>query len=106
MNFKIDRWEISKREEVIVLQTAEVINSAPAWVKFKVIGSADKQTSNPEHNHFLSVQRADGVAAMLINKYGVDPSRLTVEYHGGVDYMYFQDPQCSRSVVITVDNSK
>lgn len=106
VNFKIDRWEISKREEVIVLQTAEVINSAPAWVKFKVIGSADKQTSNPDHNHFLSVQRADGVAAMLINKYGVDPSRLTVEYHGGVDYMYFQDPQCSRSVVITVDNGK
>ncbi|MCQ2076881.1 MAG: OmpA family protein [Bacteroidaceae bacterium] len=100
VNFVIDRWEISNREEIIIQHAAEYINSAPAGQKFDVMGYADVQTATPDHNEMLSRNRANNVAKMLVEKYKVDPSRLNITWVGGHDYLYFEDPQCTRSVII------
>lgn len=100
VNFAIDKWEISNREKVIVKSIAETINSRPGTV-FSLDGYADKQTSNPKHNQYLSERRVMAVYDMLVNEFGVNPEQLTKTAHGGVDYLFFNDAQCSRSVIVT-----
>ena len=38
---------------------------------------------------------------MLINQYGVPAKQLVKDSKGGVDYIYMNDEQLSRSVIIT-----
>lgn len=99
VNFKINKWDISKAEKVNILAAAEYIKSCPEQ-KFIIHGYADKQTATPDHNKKLSTNRADAVRNMLVNEFGVNPEQLLIEYHGGVDYMFFDEAQCSRSVII------
>lgn len=101
VNFSINRWNVSSREKVNVLYAANIIKAHPE-LKFNVQGYADKQTATPKYNQFLSEQRAKSVADMLVKDFGVNPDQLTVAGCGGVDYMFFDDAQCSRSVIISV----
>jgi len=103
INFVVDRWELSNREKVAIMLASEVMKEHPD-VKFLISGFADKQTSNPEHNKMLSENRAEAVFNCLVNEFGINPDQLRKADFGGVDYMYFDDKQCSRSVLITVDN--
>lgn len=100
VNFVIDRWEIVKSEKVNILAASDYIKSHPGQ-KFAVCGYADVQTANAKHNEMLSDKRAEAVYNVLVNEFGVNPEQLEVEHFGGVDYMFFQDAQCSRSVIIT-----
>ena len=52
-------------------------------------------------NAQLAQGRAQNVYDILINQYGVAPSQLVKDSKGGVDYMYFNDEQLSRSVIIS-----
>ncbi len=106
VNFVIDKWDISHREEIIIKHAAEFINTAPKDQKFEVIGYADVQTATPEHNMFLSKNRAEIVTKMLVEKYNVDRNRLNVLWVGGHDYLYFDDPQCTRSCIIRAVGSE
>ena len=99
VNFVIDRWEISNREKVSIMLAAEVMKALPE-TKFSVIGYADMQTSYPEHNKMLSENRAAAVKKVLVEEFGIPESQLLVNDEGGVDYMFYFDPQCSRSVMI------
>lgn len=98
--FKIDKWEITNNERVDIMAAADYIKSCPRET-FVVRGYADKQTATPKHNEMLSRNRADAVRDCLVNEFGVDPTQLEVDYFGGVDYMFFSDEACSRSVIIS-----
>ncbi|MCQ2181830.1 MAG: OmpA family protein [Bacteroidales bacterium] len=100
INFVIDTWKISNREKVAIMLAAEVIKEHPD-AKFLVAGYADKQTATPAHNKMLSNNRANAVYNCLVNEFGVNPEQLDKVDYGGVDYMFFEDKQCSRSVLIT-----
>jgi len=99
VNFVIDRWGISNREKINVLFASEFIKEHPD-TKFNIMGYADKQTANPKHNQMLSEKRCEAVYNMLVNEFGVNPEQLEITANGGVDYMFFGDKQCSRSVEI------
>ena len=45
--------------------------------------------------------RAQNVYDILVNQFGVPASQLVKDSKGGVDYMYFNDEQMSRSVIIS-----
>jgi len=100
VNFVIDKWELSNREKVAILLAADVIKEHPD-VKFLISGFADKQTASPAHNKKLSENRANAVYNCLVKEFGVNPDQLQKADYGGVDYMYFNDKQCSRAVLIT-----
>jgi len=100
INFVIDTWDISNREKVNILFAADVMKQYPD-TKFLIAGYADKQTATPEHNKMLSENRAAAVYDVLVNEFGVNPDQLQKADFGGVDYMFFHDEQCSRSVLIT-----
>ena len=99
INFVIDKWEIVKREMINLQSVSELIKSTPS-VKYLICGYADKQTATPEHNVMLSKNRVEAVYNALVNELGVDPAQLVTDYKGGVDYMFYNQPEFSRCVMI------
>ena len=100
INFIIDRWDILRREHINLQSVADVIKSTPN-TKYLLVGYADKQTSYPAHNLFLSENRVKAVYNVLVNELGVNPDQLVTDFKGGVDYMFFNEKEFSRCVMIT-----
>jgi len=99
INFVVDKWDISKREMINLQSVSELIKSTPS-VKYLVCGYADKQTATPEHNLMLSENRANAVYDVLVNQFGVPASQLVKDFKGGVDYMFYDEKELSRCVMI------
>ena len=99
INFVVDKWDISKRELINLQSIADLIKSTP-HTKYLVCGYADKQTATPDHNLMLSENRANAVYDTLVNQFGVPASQLVMDYKGGVDYMFYNEKELSRCVMI------
>ena len=100
VNFDINKTDVVNREMFNLNSVAEMIKATPGK-KYAVVGYADKQTGSNERNAQLAEQRAKNVYDVLINKYGIPASRLVLDSKGGVDYLYKDDAQVSRSVLIS-----
>ena len=100
VNFVINTTDVVNREQVNLETIAKMIKAAPGK-KFNVIGYADNTTGTPEKNAQLAQSRAQNVYDLLVNQYGVSRDSLVLDSKGGVDNMYLNDPQLSRSVVIS-----
>ena len=100
VNFDINKTDVVNREMFNLNSVAEMIKATPGK-KYAVVGYADKQTGTSERNAQLAQQRAKNVYDTLIKKYGVPASSLVLDSKGGVDYMYQNDAQVSRSVLIS-----
>ena len=79
---------------------ADLIKSTPD-VRYLICGYADKQTATPEHNRMLSENRSKAVFDALVNVFGVNPDQLVRDFKGGVDYMFYNEKELSRCVMIT-----
>ena len=99
INFVVDKWDISKRELINLQSIADLIKSTPN-TKYLVCGYADKQTATPDHNMMLSENRANAVYDVLVNQFGVPASQLVKDFKGGVDYMFYDEKELSRCVMI------
>jgi TonB-linked SusC/RagA family outer membrane protein len=100
VNFVIDNTEVVNREKVNLQTVADMIKSTPGK-KYNVVGYADKQTGTAERNTLLAKDRAQNVYDILVKQYGVPASSLVLDSKGGVDYMYMNYAQLSRSVIIS-----
>jgi outer membrane protein OmpA-like peptidoglycan-associated protein len=100
VNFNINETNVQDREKVNLQYVAEMIKTVPGK-KFSVVGYADKQTGSAERNAVLAQQRAKNVYDVLTQMYGVSADQLTLDAKGGVDTMFLNDPQLSRSVIIS-----
>ncbi len=100
VNFNIGQSTVENRDKVNLESVAQMIKSTPEK-KYTIYGYADKQTGSEERNVQLAQERMKNVYDMLVNQYGVDSSQLVREAKGGVDVMYLNDPQLSRSVLIS-----
>ena len=98
--FQIDRWDISNKEKVNLHAYADAMKGLPGQ-RYLICGYADKQTATPAHNLMLSENRAHAVFNFLVNECGVDPATLVIDYKGGVDYMFYDEKELSRCVLIT-----
>ena len=100
VNFVVNTTDVVNREKVNLETVAAMIKATPEK-KYSVIGYADKQTGTPEINAQLASGRAQNVYDILVKQYGVPASQLVKDSKGGVDYMYMNDEQLSRSVIIS-----
>lgn len=100
VNFTIGQSDVVNREKVNLETVATMIKATPDK-KYSVYGYADKQTGSAERNAQLAQERSLNVYDILTKQYGVPASQLVREAKGGVDVMYLDDPQLSRSVVIS-----
>lgn len=80
VNFATDQKDVSDAEQVKIKAIANIMKSNTD-LKLNVVGFCD-QTGTPEYNNKLSKQRAEKVKDILVNKYGIDEGRLTVEGKG------------------------
>lgn len=78
---------------------AEVIKKSDANTVYTITGYADKGTGSKKINERLSKERAQAVYDCLVKEFGVSESQLRIDYKGGVDNMFYDDPRLSRAVI-------
>ena len=100
VNFVIDKVKVVNREKVNLKVVAEMIKATPEQ-KYLICGYADKYTGSVKRNVWLAENRAKNVFKVLTEEFGVSADQLVLDDKGGVDNMYYDDPQLSRSAIIT-----
>ena len=102
VRFALNKSELSGEACVTLTNLAKLLNAVDTKIVYKISGYADQQTGSSARNQVLSEERAQAVYDFLVKEQGVDPAKLTVEAHGGVDTMYYNDNRLSRAVILTL----
>ncbi|MFV0469967.1 MAG: OmpA family protein [Dysgonomonas sp.] len=79
--FRIDKSIIDANEWAKIDKAANYLNRHPE-ANVVVTGYADKQTAYPSYNLKLSERRSKTVAKALIEKYGINPLRVSINWEG------------------------
>ena len=98
ITFPIGKSVLSKDARVNLNFHAKNIKNN-SKVVYTIIGYADKGTGSKALNERLSKERAEAVYECLVKEFEVQASQLKVEYEGGVDNMFYDDPRLSRAVI-------
>ncbi len=99
VTFKINKWKLNNESRVNLGMLAEIIKTGDHDAKYVITGYADRGTGSAKGNERLSQKRAEAVYDCLVNEFGVSPSQLTIDYKGGVENMFYDDPRLSRAVI-------
>ena len=99
--FLIGKSEIRSSEESKVEDVVCLLEASPQTM-VTVTGYADKETGSAERNMQLSKERAENVAAALIDA-GIDPERITVLYKGSSETP-FDSQEENRVAICVVDD--
>lgn len=99
VTFKIGKSTLARRDRAVLGMLAEVIKNSDESIVYTITGYADAGTGSPEINERLSRERAEAVYDCLVNEYGVDAAKLKVDYKGGVENMFYDDPELSRAAI-------
>lgn len=102
ITFRINRWDLSNKDRVNLGFLADALKANPD-MKFKVIGYADAGTGTPSRNAFLAKVRANVIYNCLTQEFGVPEGQLVLDPQGGVANMHYDDPRCSRAVLLKVN---
>ena len=97
VTFPIGKSTLTKEARVNIGLLAEILKAK--GIKFTVSGYADAGTGNKKLNEKLSHDRAQAVYDCLTKEFGVPASQLEIDYKGGVDNMFYDDPALSRAVI-------
>lgn len=100
VNFVIDKVKVVNREKVNLKTVADMMKATPEQ-KYLICGYADKYTGSVKRNVWLAEHRAKNVFKVLTEEFGVPADQLVLDDKGGVDNMYYDDPQLSRSAIIS-----
>ena len=101
VTFAINKIDLTNVARANLGMLAEVIKAGESDIVYTITGYADSGTGNKENNEYLSKGRAENVYNCLIDEFGVSEKQLVIDYKGGVDNMFYNDPRLSRSVIIT-----
>lgn len=99
VTFKINKSELTNEARVNLGFMAESIKSGDPNAVYVITGYADKGTGSAKVNERLSRKRAENVYKCLVEEFGVNEKQLRVEYKGGVDNVFYNDPCLSRAVI-------
>ncbi len=97
--FPIGESTLSNEARVNLSMLAEVIKTADLNTVYTVTGYADSSTGSEDLNKRLSKERAQAVFDCLTKEFGVPANQLRMEYMGGVENMFYDDPRLSRAVI-------
>ena len=99
VTFKINKTSLSNEARVNLGMMAEIIKSGDPDAVYVVTGYADAGTGSKKGNERLSKERAESVYDCLVKEFGVSEKQLRIDYKGGVDNMFYNDPRLSRAVI-------
>ncbi len=97
--FPIGKSTLSNQARVNLGMLAEVIKQGDKSANYTITGYADAATGSKKLNERLSKERAEAVYDCLVDEFGVDKSQLSIDYKGGVENMFYDDPRMSRAVI-------
>ena len=89
VQFTINSSKILPTEDVNIWSMAQWLKENPSET-IDVVGMADRNTGNTAYNMGLSKRRAIAVADELVNKYGIEKSRLSL-YACGSNIQFFNN---------------
>ena len=99
VTFKINKSSLSNEARANLGMMAEIIKSGDPDAVYVVTGYADAGTGSKKGNERLSKERAESVYNCLVKEFGVSEKQLRIDYKGGVDNMFYNDPRLSRAVI-------
>lgn len=88
--FRINSARIDRGQQVSLYNTAEYMKANPD-AKVNIVAYADRQTGTPAYNLALSERRAKAVADALVKDYGIDSSRISLEWKGDTEQPYAEN---------------
>lgn len=97
--FHIGSAKLEKNQDINIYNAARYLKDNPQ-VNVIVTGYADKSTGTAAINQRLSEQRAEAVANVLVEEYGISRSRITTKASGDKEQLFPTD-QWNRVVVFT-----
>lgn len=99
--FELAKSDADKAEgtEQAIQKVAELMKTSDD-AKFTITGYADKGTGTPSINKMYAKKRADDVTDKLVNKHGIDASRLTTDSKGDTVQPFAENDK-NRCVIIT-----
>ncbi len=100
--FTISNTTVSSKEMSKVKDMADYLKANPGK-KVTVTGYADKGTGTRAINLRLSNQRAQTVAKLLREKYGIAADRITVQSMGEAETQPYPDPVMNRVAICIAD---
>lgn len=102
VRFSLNSATIRPSEMVNIYNVAEWMKQYPDQ-KVTIVGYADKDTGTSTYNMKLSKRRAENVYKVLVDKYGINPDRLSVDAEGSSEQLYKQNDW--NRIVIFVPNN-
>ncbi|PXV62100.1 OmpA family protein [Dysgonomonas alginatilytica] len=99
--FRIDKAIIDPTEWAKIDKAARYLTDHPD-VNVVVTGYADKKTAYPEYNMKLSERRAKTVSQALIEKYGINPLRVSINWSGD-QIQPFKINEWNRVVIFVIE---
>ena len=100
--FRFNESLVETSQMPSIERVAAYLNDNPN-VNITVNGYASPEGTE-EYNQKLSQRRADAVKSILVDKYGIDASRVTAIGHGVGDI--FSEPAWNRVGICTIDEVK
>lgn len=100
VRFTLNSSRISDQEMVNVYNISRWMSENPDQ-NVAIIGYADKDTGTATYNMGLSRRRAQAVRDALVNKYGVNPDRLSIQAEGS-DVQPYEVNNWNRIVIFNV----
>lgn len=97
--FKINKTSLTNEARANLNLLAEAIKQGDSNVVYTITGYADAATGSKKTNERLSRGRAEAVYKCLVEEFGVNKSQLKIDYKGGVENMFYNDPRLSRAVI-------
>lgn len=88
--FRLNSSKIDKGQQVSIYNTAEYMKANPN-ATVKIVAYADKKTGTPAYNLALSEKRAKAVANALTSEYGINSSRISIDWKGDTEQPYAEN---------------
>lgn len=101
VSFYIDKTFVTEAQRRNVRSVAHFMDEHPD-LDLIITGYADAQTAYPKYNMMLSQKRAQAVYDMLVNDYGVDPKRLSMDFKGDETQPFAIVNEWNRAVVFDI----
>ena len=102
ISFIIDKSNITDIQKKNVAEVAKYIEEHPD-LNIVITGYADVQTAYPAYNLALSERRAKSVHKCLVEEFGVDPSRLRIDFKGDTVQPYKLKNEWNRVVIFMTE---
>lgn len=101
VHFPLDVHLVQSKEMYKVELAAKYLNDDPSRT-LHLEGYADRKTGSPRYNQGISERRVREVRRILVEKYGIDPNRLTIGWQGDLKQP-FDVNELNRAVLFVGD---